>query len=73
MADIQKIFDVAMTGLNLVTSIAQQGKDISVAVGALTKVFSKRPEDVTDAELDETERVLDDLLDEFEEPLTRKE
>lgn len=73
MADVGRIFEVAMTGLNLVTSLAQQGKDISTAVGALTKVFSKRPQDVTEEELDETERQLDELLDEFEKPLGRKE
>lgn len=69
--DIQRIFDLGMKGVNLITSLATQGKDISRAATALKNVFSKRPEDVTEAELDEVERVLDELLDEFEKPLKR--
>lgn len=70
--DMARIFEIGMQGVSLIQSLAQQGKDIMPAVTALKNVFSKRPEDVTEAELDETEAVLDRLLDEFEKPLTRK-
>lgn len=70
--DIARVFEVGMKGLNLITTLAQQGKDITKVVQATTNIFSKRPEDVTDADLDDTEALLDSELDEFEKPLMRK-
>lgn len=69
--DIGKLFGVAMKGVTLIQSLAQQGKDIKPVVTALTNVFSKHPDQVTDAELDETEADLDAALDEFEKPMTK--
>jgi hypothetical protein len=73
MADMGRIFEVAMKGVTFVESLAQRGKDISIATVALKNIFSKRPEDVTDADLDEVEEGLDADLDEFEHPLNRKD
>lgn len=70
--DIARILQIGMQAMNVITTLSQQGKDISRAVTAAKNVFSKRPEDITDADLDETERMLDEMLDEFEKPLTRK-
>lgn len=72
MVDMGRIFEVGMKGLNLITTLAQQGKDITKVVQATTNIFSKRPEDVTDADLDDTEAKLDEELDQFELPLKRK-
>lgn len=71
--DIARIFAIVQKGMGIVTTLAQQGKDIMPAVTAITNIVSKRPEDVTEADLDETERVLDEKLDEFEKPLKRTE
>jgi hypothetical protein len=71
--DIARIFSMVSKGLGVVTMLAQQGKDISQAVTAMKNVVSKRPQDVTDEELDEAERILDEKLDEFEKPLKRTE
>lgn len=69
--DIGRIFSLGMKGLNLIQGLAQQGKDITPVVKSLTNVFSKRPEDVSDAELDEVEKNLDEALDEFERPMDK--
>lgn len=69
--DIARLFKIGMTGLNLVQSLAQQGKDVTPTITALTKVFSKHPEQITDAELDDTEAELDRQLDEFEKPMDK--
>lgn len=71
MADIQKIFDTAMKGLNLVQGLAQQGKDITPVIRSLTNIFSKRVGDVTDEELDQIEADLDAAMDEFERPMNK--
>jgi hypothetical protein len=39
----------------------------------MKNVVSKRPQDVTEEDLDEIERILDEKLDEFEKPLKRTE
>lgn len=72
MDKIAKAFELGMKGLNLITTLSQQGKDITKVVQATTNIFSKRPEDVTDADLDETEALLDAELDDFETPLKRQ-
>lgn len=71
MVDIQRIFDVGMKGMNLIQSLAQQGKDLKPTITALTNVFSKRPDQVSDEELDKTEEQLDQMLDDFEQPMTK--
>lgn len=71
MVDLAKLFSLGMKGLNLIQGLAQQGKDITPVVRSLTNVFSKRPEDVTDAELDAVETDLDAALDEFEKPMNK--
>jgi len=70
--DISKLFGTISKGISLVTTLAQQGKDISRVTVALQKVVSKHPNQVTDEELDDTELELDDMFDEFEVPLTRQ-
>jgi hypothetical protein len=69
--DIQKFFDVGMKAMNFIKTAAQSGKDVSVGVTAMTNIFSKRPEDITDAELDDTEAKLDAEMDRFEESMTK--
>lgn len=69
--DVQRVFDIGMKGLNLIQSLAQQGKDVKPVITSLTNIFSKRTEQVTDAELDEIEVDLDNALDEFEKPMTK--
>lgn len=70
--DIEKLFSVTMQGLELTQKLAQQGSDISGALKPLMNVFSKLPDQVTDAELDEVEEGLDEDLDDFEKPLKRQ-
>jgi hypothetical protein len=71
--DIGRLFGLLNKGLGVVVTLAQQGKDISQAVTAMKNVVSKRPQDVTEEDLDEIERILDEKLDEFEKPLKRTE
>lgn len=71
MVDFQQLFDVSMKGLNLIQSLAQQGKDIKPVLTSLTNIFSKHPDQITDEELDKTEADLDAALDEFEHPMTK--
>lgn len=70
--DIGRIFNIVQTGLSLVTTLSQQRKDVSVAIKAVTNIVSKRPQDVTENDLDEAEATLDRLQDEFEKPLIRE-
>lgn len=65
----QRLFEVTQKGLSLVLSLAQQGADIKPAWTALNNIFSKHPGQVTDAELDEVETLLDEQLDDFESPM----
>lgn len=70
--DIARILSLGMKTLTTITSFAQSGKDITKVIEAGKNVFSKDASQITDADLDEAERVLDEALDEFEKPLTRK-
>jgi hypothetical protein len=70
--DISRILDIGMKSMTIITSLAQQGKDITRAVNAAKNVFSKDVGQITDEDLDTTERELDEMLDEFEKPLNRK-
>jgi hypothetical protein len=70
--DISRILDIGMKSMTIITSLAQQGKDITRAVNAAKNVFSKDVGQITDEDLDSTERELDEMLDEFEKPLNRK-
>jgi hypothetical protein len=69
--DIQKLFNVGMQGLSLIQTLSQQGKDVMPVITSLTNIFSKRPDQVTDQELDDTEKELDEALDEFEKPMNK--
>jgi hypothetical protein len=69
--DIQRIFNLSMKGLNLIQSLAQQGKDIKPVLTSLTNIFSKHPGQVTDEELNKAEADLDTALDEFERPMKK--
>jgi hypothetical protein len=72
MMDVQRLLEVGMKSFNIIKTLAQQGKDIMPAITAATNVFSKRADQITDKDLDEVERQLDDMLDEFEKPLRRQ-
>lgn len=72
MVDLQRILDIGMKVMNLTMTLAKKGEDISTVVKAGTNIFSKKIEDVTEADLNETERVLDLELDKAERPMTRK-
>jgi len=72
MVDFARILDIGMKSLTIVTSLAQQGKDITRAVTAAKNVFSKDLSQITDEDVDRAEATLDEMLDEFEKPLTRK-
>lgn len=69
--DLKRLFDLLNTGLDLIREGAQQGTDINDAVVALKNIVSKRPEDVTDKDLDEVERKLDAKQEAFEKPMRR--
>lgn len=71
MVDIARIFELGMKGLMLVQGLAQQGKDVTPVIRSLTNIFSKRPVDVSDEELDSTEADLDAAQDEFERPMSK--
>lgn len=71
MVDLQRLFDVSMKGLNLMQGLAQQGKDIKPVWNALTNIWSKQADQVTDEDLDKTEADLDAALDEFEKPMNK--
>lgn len=71
--DIERIFSIVNTSVGIIQTLAQRGKDISTVVTTVKNIVSKRPEDVTEADLDEAERILDEKLDEFEKPLNRKD
>lgn len=72
MVDFGRILEIGMKSMTIITSLAQQGKDITRAVEAAKNVFSKDLSQITDADLDRAEATLDEMLDEFEKPLTRK-
>lgn len=69
--DIARVLDIGMKAMTVVTSLAQQGKDITRAVTAAKNVFSKDAGQITDEDLDRAEAELDEMLDEFDKPLTR--
>lgn len=71
--DLEKLFVVLNKAADLTVKLGQNGKDFLPAVNAIKNIVSKRPEDVTDDDLDDVETDLDEALDEFEKPLTRKE
>lgn len=71
--DLEKLFVVLNKAADLAVKLGQNGKDFLPAVNAIKNIVSKRPEDVTDDDLDDVETDLDEALDEFEKPLTRKE
>jgi hypothetical protein len=66
-----KLLPLALQGVSIIQALAQNGKDIMPVVTALKNIFSKRPEDITDADLDEVEAVLDAQIDEFELPMKK--
>lgn len=69
--DIARVLELGFEGVNLITKLAQNGKDIVPVATALTNIFSKRAEDITEKDLDEVEAVLDAKLDEFEKPMDK--
>lgn len=70
--DIARIFELVNGAMQKVISLAQQGKDISGTVKLVQDIVSKRPEDVTDADVAAMEAGLDADQDDFEKPLSRK-
>lgn len=52
-------------GLAVAKELVDAGENAAPAIEALTKTFGGDKTDVTQAELDQAEQVLDDLIDEF--------
>lgn len=70
--DIARLLELGMKGVSIIQTLAQQRQDIMPVVTALKNVFSKQEDQITEADLDAVEEVLDRMLDEFEKPLLRK-
>lgn len=53
-------------GISVISALIQAGEDATPAIQALMKVFGGGKTSVTQAELDQTEAVLDALIDDFD-------
>lgn len=63
--NFQALFDLAQKGFKVINSLKDAGEDIAPAVNALTKIFTKKKEDITQADMDETHKILLEQLEKF--------
>lgn len=66
--NVALIIGLVEKGLNVAQVLIEAGRDAKPAFDALKNLFSEKKE-ITDADLGATEKVLDELLAEFNEPL----
>lgn len=66
--NVALILGLVEKGLNVAQTLLESGKDAKPAFDALRNLFSDKKE-ITDQDLEATEKVLDELIAEFNEPL----
>lgn len=64
--DVAAIIALFGKGISVISALIQAGQDATPAIQALMKVFGGGKTSVTQAELDQTEAVLDALIDDFD-------
>lgn len=72
MEILLKYGPLILKGLDLIVQLVKQGKDFMPVVEAMKKVATKKPEEITEDDLNELETDLDRQVDEFLKPLDRK-
>ncbi len=60
-----QLVDLAQKGFKVIASLQDAGEDIAPAVTALKNIFTKKKEDITQADIDDTHMVLLDQLNKF--------
>lgn len=66
--DPLSIIAMITTGTNVIKALIEAGQNAGPAIQALKNIFDKwHAKTITQADLDETEKVLDGLMDQFDE------
>jgi hypothetical protein len=68
--DYEKILDVIVKGLSVVNTLRLRGKSTKNALKVVTDLATgAKTGEVTDAELEATETLLDSMIDDFNKPM----
>ncbi len=63
--NFDKLYDLIQKGFKVIQTLEESGADITTAFTALKNLALKKKEDVTQADMDETHKVLMNQLEQF--------